>query len=185
MSKWIAISTIVVLALLAMLAGTAAAGPAGAPAPTVTSAGGEFDRLSPGNQKIARALFEAQPQPPTPTASRPLTLDEIAARKLNGQSWGQVFKDMKGEGLVREKTLGQVVSRHDHQAAAPRAISTASGKTFSARAPGHSSNGTPADATRGAGISAGHGASGGNGASHGGGNAFGAGSGGHGGGRGK
>jgi hypothetical protein len=78
---------------------------------------GAFDRLSPGNQRIARALFEAQPQPQpdlpgtTPPAPRPLTLDEIADKKLAGEGWGNVFKDMKAQGLVEEKNLGQVVSR--------------------------------------------------------------------------
>src|SRR5258706_3988720 len=41
--------------------------------------GGPFDRLSPGNQKIARSLFEAQPSR-VPPGTRPLTLDQIAAR---------------------------------------------------------------------------------------------------------
>jgi hypothetical protein len=44
------------------------------PAPT-----GAFQNLSPGNQKIAKALFSAQ-VPPTPTRT-PLTLDQVAALK--------------------------------------------------------------------------------------------------------
>ncbi|HEY3144915.1 MAG TPA: hypothetical protein VGJ75_01120, partial [Dongiaceae bacterium] len=40
---------------------------------------GAFDRLSPGNQKIARSLFEAQQ--PTANGSAPLSLNQIAALK--------------------------------------------------------------------------------------------------------
>lgn len=91
------------------------------PAPTA----GAFESLSPGGQKIARSLFEAQTTTPPPgstggtggttTAPKPLTLDEIAAKKQAGTGWGRVFKDMKAQGLVQEKNLGQVVSRYQHQ----------------------------------------------------------------------
>ena len=47
-----------------------------------------------------------------PGTARPLTLDEIAARRQTGQGWGQVFRDMKAQGLVQEKSLGQVVSKY-------------------------------------------------------------------------
>jgi hypothetical protein len=70
-----------------------------------------FTRLSPGEQKIARALFEAQ----STGASTPLTLDEIAAKKQGGQGWGEVFKQMKTRGLVTQKNLGQVVSSFERQ----------------------------------------------------------------------
>jgi len=77
---------------------------------------GAFDELSPGGQKIARALFEAQNTGTTTgtgaTASKPLTLEEIAKLKQDGQGWGQIFKDMKSQGLVTQKNLGQVVSRY-------------------------------------------------------------------------
>jgi hypothetical protein len=78
---------------------------------------GAFDKLSVGNQKVAASLFEAQNAAtfatarPTSTA-RPLTLDEIVARRQTGQGWGQVFRDMKAQGLVQEKSLGQVVSKY-------------------------------------------------------------------------
>jgi hypothetical protein len=70
------------------------------------SSGGAFSRLSSGQQKIARALFEAQA--PGANAPKPLTLDEIAVKR-QGQGWGEVFKDMKAAGLVTDKNLGQVV----------------------------------------------------------------------------
>ena len=84
-----------------------------------TTGTGAFERLSPGDQKIARALFEAQ----TPKAgATPLTLDQIAGKKKDGHTgWGQVFKQMKDQNLVTDKNLGQVVSnfeRHHPELAA-------------------------------------------------------------------
>lgn len=77
--------------------------------------GGAFAQLSPGNQMIAKALFEAQASSPTA-----LTLDQIAAMKQGHEGWGEVFKQMKAQGLLTEKNLGQVVSsfeRHHPEAA--------------------------------------------------------------------
>ena len=71
---------------------------------------GAFDKLSPGDQKIARALFEAQK---TNGATAPLTLDQIAAKKQH-TGWGEVFKQMKAQGLVTDKNLGQAVSNFEH-----------------------------------------------------------------------
>ena len=88
---------------------------------------GAYQRLSPGNAKVAHALFDAQ-APAAPAAPRstgtsgvtapvpkPLTLDQIAAMKQGGQSWGQVFQTMKSQGLVQDRNLGQVVGRYQHQ----------------------------------------------------------------------
>jgi len=73
---------------------------------------GAFQSLSPGNQKIANALFAAQPH--TTTGPPRLSRDQIAA--LNGsEGWGQVFSQMKTEGLLQAKNLGQVVSHSEHQ----------------------------------------------------------------------
>ena len=84
---------------------------------------GSFDKLSPGNQKIARALYEAQ-QTRTETsgstsgttsgspstASKTYSLDDIAAMKQSGKGWGVVFKEMKANGYYPDaKNLGQVV----------------------------------------------------------------------------
>jgi hypothetical protein len=77
--------------------------------------GGVFAKLSPGEQKIARALFEAQTRSTAPGAPRPLTLNQIAARKQSHEGWGEVFKGMKRQGLLTEKNLGQVVSRFEEQ----------------------------------------------------------------------
>lgn len=80
-------------------------------APGIVQAG-SFDELSPGNQRIANALFSGQKTDGTTT---PLTLDEIAAQKQGGRGWGEVFKDMKSKGLLEQKNLGQAVSDYNHQ----------------------------------------------------------------------
>ena len=124
--KWIVFSAIA-LAL--------AAGPAAAQIPP-PSPGGAFEQLSPGNQKIARAIFESQQFSPTsPTAPKPLSLDQIAGLKQSGRGWGVVYKDLQAKGLVTDKNLGQAVSRfnHEHKSPGPTSveITTASGKTVS------------------------------------------------------
>src|SRR2546425_987173 len=95
------------------------------PSATASTTAGAFDKLSPGNQKVASALFQAQ----NGATSTPLTLDEIAAKKQGGQGWGEVFKSMQSQGLVQEKNLGQVVSKYDH--ATNGVATTASGRAVS------------------------------------------------------
>jgi hypothetical protein len=77
------------------------------------SADGAFAKLSPGQQKIAQALFEAQTRSTAPNAPTPLTLDQIAAKKQGHDGWGQVFKEMKSAGLLTDKNLGQVVKSYE------------------------------------------------------------------------
>ena len=73
-----------------------------------------FDSLPPGEQKIVRALHEAQAAPSG--TSRPLTLNQIAQRKGGRQGgWGNVFKEMKAQGLVTQKNFGAVVSDYEHR----------------------------------------------------------------------
>jgi hypothetical protein len=128
---------IAVVALLAAgSAGAQTAGQTGAVTTTTgststTTAPGSFQSLSPGNQKIAQALFEAQTTPTattgtggttgttgtggtTATGPTPLTLDQIAALK-GTTGWGHVFTQMRAQGLVQQKNLGQVVSGYEHQ----------------------------------------------------------------------
>jgi hypothetical protein len=88
-----------------------------------TSRTGAFASLSPGDQKIARALFEAQHTTQnTSGGATPLTLDQIAEKKKAGHTgWGELFKQMKEQGLVTDKNLGQAVSnfeRHHPELAA-------------------------------------------------------------------
>ena len=73
-----------------------------------------FDKLSLGNQKVAASLHQAQTPGTSPTGSPIglLTLQQIASKRLSGQSWGQIFREMKAQGLVHEKSLSQVVSRY-------------------------------------------------------------------------
>src|SRR5499425_77558 len=83
-----------------------------------TTGTGAFDKLSPGDQKIARALFEAQSTTQSTTqntsgGTTPLTLDQIAAKKKH-TGWGEIFKQMKAQGLVTDKNLGQAVSNFEH-----------------------------------------------------------------------
>ena len=55
---------------------------------TSSSNQGAYDRLSPGHQKIATALFDAQQ---TSITTQKLSLDDIAAMKQQ-RGWGQIFK---------------------------------------------------------------------------------------------
>lgn len=117
-----------------------------------TQNAGAFSALSPGGQKITRALFDAQKQPAadgsaggtngtgdaaangdgaTPQPA-PLSLDDIAQAKSAGAGWGQVFKEMKAEGLVAEKNLGQVISGANHRNRTAAGDGTATGATATA-----------------------------------------------------
>jgi hypothetical protein len=128
-----------------------------------SSTTGAFERLSPGNQKIARSLFEAQQ--PTTTGPAPLSLNQIAALKAgnggeDGTGWGNVFKQMKSEGLVDAKNLGQVVSGHAAKPVAaaatpkPVVVTTGSGRVLAQRSvsqSAHDGGGRYADAGSGRG----------------------------------
>jgi hypothetical protein len=124
---------------------------------------GNFDSLSPGNQKIANALFEAQHPTGTQTA---LTRDQIA--RLKGtEGWGRVFKTMKADGLVQARNLGQVVSGHErslHASAmrAARGARTIAAARGSARSGRFATHGFARSGGRfsGAGVSGGRGFSG-------------------------
>ncbi len=65
-----------------------------------------FDQLSTGGQKHANSLFEAQQ---AGDGGEVLSLDDIALAKQE-TGWGNVFKQMKEDGLVLEKNFGQIVS---------------------------------------------------------------------------
>ena len=76
-----------------------------------------FTSLSPGEQRIARALYEAQKAVGESRASSGLgavrvrSLDEVAGMERSVAGWNQVFKQLKSEGLIAEQTLGHVVAR--------------------------------------------------------------------------
>jgi hypothetical protein len=90
-----------------MLLGTAVAGAQSAARRTPYAA------LAPGHQKIAQSLFLAQTAPAADTVAAPLTLDEIAERRVSGQDWGRIFKDMKTQGLITDKNLVRSVTRYE------------------------------------------------------------------------
>jgi hypothetical protein len=74
---------------------------------------GAFDSLSTGNQKIAKALYDAQGQTADgETTDGNLTIDDIAAMKQDGSGWGETFKEMQADGYIDSdaKNLGQLVS---------------------------------------------------------------------------
>jgi hypothetical protein len=141
---------------------------------------GAFQNLSPGGQKIAQSLFDAQ-HPPSGTNA--LTLDQIAALK-GKEGWGRVFKEMKADGLVQARNLGQVVSGHAKttQTTSSTRATSSTQTTSSARTGGSrhvstrsTSSRTPVVVTSGSGRStvfssnSGRGGHGGGGSSHGGG----------------
>lgn len=98
-------------------------------AQSTTTSTTTFDSLSPGNQKIANALFSAQNT--TGTTLTPLTKNQIAGLK-GTEGWGRVFKQMKADGLIQAKNLGQVVSARQHQLNAARRGSGTTAGTASA-----------------------------------------------------
>src|SRR6266545_3793843 len=85
--------------------------PSGPPATPATSSPSAYDSLSPGNKRIATALFDAQKTSTTGTPT--LTLDQIARERRSGKSWGDVFQAMKSQGLIQAETLAQVIGRYD------------------------------------------------------------------------
>src|SRR5215510_13008428 len=93
-----------------------------------------FDKLSLGNQKVAASLHQAQTPGTSPTGSAIglLTLQQIASKRLSGQSWGQIFREMKAQGLVQEKSLGQVVSRYGQVADSEQGASASGARKASA-----------------------------------------------------
>ncbi len=98
------------MAAALMLAGKVSAQstlPTGDDTSTGTTQTGLYGQLSPGNQKIAVALFEAQ-QGDDGSAS--WSINDIALAKRQGTGWGNVFRRMKDDGLVLEKNLGQIIS---------------------------------------------------------------------------
>jgi hypothetical protein len=133
------IALITGLLLLGMTAAASAETATTTTTGTGTGSTGAYANLSPGNQKIAQALYKAQTTSTTGTstgtgtAPTTLTLDEIATMKTGGQGWGQVFHQMKSQGLVQDKNLGQVISRGNHTGktggATSTMVTTGSGRT--------------------------------------------------------
>lgn len=97
----------------------------GSPAAAETSPDGAFAALSPGNQKVAQALHDAQVPPPVPiphtragsrTAARTMTLDDIAAKRQACGDWTCVLRSMRARDLIQEKTINEVLARQPRPA---------------------------------------------------------------------
>lgn len=109
----ILIAVFVATALAAATAAAQTQAPTKATAPAPTQNGAAFDQLSPGGKKHAQALFDAQ-------TTKKFSRDEIVAMHLNGKGWGEIFKELKAQGLVKEKNLGQLMRKHERQARHPK-----------------------------------------------------------------
>ncbi len=98
------------------------------------TAQGAFDKLSPGNQKIAQALCSAQTGGcPTSSGGTTLTKDQIAAMKKH-KGFGEIFKEMQKNGQIPPdvKNLGQLVRGQNHPSSGTSSgttITNGSGKT--------------------------------------------------------
>lgn len=82
--------------------------------------GANIEDVSPGNLKIATALFESQSgdtaDPPTDgETATAWSMEDILQAKEDGQGWGQIFKQMKADGATDARNLGQLVSGQNHQ----------------------------------------------------------------------
>jgi hypothetical protein len=113
------ISLLLVMSVVAIFAAAGAHAQTKPKTPVTAASKGAFHGLSLGNQKVAAALYHAQSpggsiNGATP-AGRPLTLEAIAAKRQSGQAWGQIFRELKAQGLVHEKSLGQVVARYQQK----------------------------------------------------------------------
>lgn len=112
MRPWIAISLCAVTLVGAN--GVLAESPS-TPTPEPTTASvpslGVYESLSPGNKRVAVALFEAQ-KTSAPDVTL-LTLDQIAQERRSGKSWGDVFLAMKSQGQIQAETLAQVLGRYN------------------------------------------------------------------------
>ncbi len=114
---------------------------------------GSYADLSPGNQKIATALFEAQGD--VEGVDGAYTLDEIAGMKQDGTGWGQMFKYLQENGEIpgdvknlgqlvsgRYQASGEVTTESGSEAGDTEAVTTESGvKTKGGSAPGSASSG--------------------------------------------
>lgn len=106
MTRWIVANAVAILMLCEMAFSV--------PLLFAQTPDGPFAQLSAGNQKGARALYEAQ-KPDLPPGKRPMTLDEIALRKQSGEGWDRVLQGMKSQGLVDAENFRQVVDAYDNR----------------------------------------------------------------------
>jgi hypothetical protein len=118
------ITLILTACLMALAVATAATAQTGTS--TSSTSEGAFDKLSPGNQKIALSLCDAQAGGCTTTS-----LDSISAMKQH-KGWGEIFKEMQASGQIPAdvKNLGQLVSgRYQSGTSSGTTITSASGRS--------------------------------------------------------
>lgn len=84
-------------------------------APTTTRS---LETLSPGNRLIAQALYSAQ-KSVAATGHQPWSLERVAVSRASGRNWGEVFQEMKQDGLLEAETLGQVVTWYQYHNVTP------------------------------------------------------------------
>lgn len=144
-----------VVSVVASFAASSAGAQTQSKTPATSASKGAFDRLSLGNQKVAAALYYAQSTGVsangTTAASRPLTLQEIAAKRGRGQAWGQIFRELKAQGLVHEKSLGQVVARYQQTLDATPGLLASDTRGIRSNAYEAGSNGSAGGAVHGVG----------------------------------
>ncbi len=99
------------LAVVTIVTISATAGVQAQTKPVAPPPSSAYGKLSLGNQMVASALYQAQ-TPAVGTTARPLSLEQVAAKRHSGQAWGQIFRELKAQGLVHEQSLGQVVARY-------------------------------------------------------------------------
>jgi hypothetical protein len=76
----------------------------------IANSAGAFERLSPDDKTIARALMDAE------TLQRPdavaWSLDRIAATRQSASGWPEVFAKMRADGVMRARSLRQVATTY-------------------------------------------------------------------------
>lgn len=89
-----------------------------------TSNEGAYEALSPGNQKIASAIYDANLQAQANDSSvESLSQDDIAAMKGDG-GWGKTYNELYAKGEVSYRNLGQAISAYNHSVKAASATSS-------------------------------------------------------------
>jgi hypothetical protein len=72
---------------------------------------------------IAQALYRAQ-KSATVSGVQAWSLERIALERAGGRHWGEVFQQLKRDGLVEAETLGQVVTWFQYHNVAPTQYQT-------------------------------------------------------------
>lgn len=86
---------------------------------------GGYEKLSDGNRKIVRSIYEAQFGSANDRAHRRLlTRDEIAGLRKTDADWAAVYSRLFKQGKVAPPTLSQAMGNHDASMAGSRGAMT-------------------------------------------------------------